>query len=454
MRHERFLEPISEAEPCGPDLDELGDDDYLNYVLPAEDRIPQRFFDPKDNTIFDRTTLDLRSELKSIDGLLERTRDIRLIGLEARFQAFAGSIAGVCDCIAAIAELVDRFWDSVHPRPADSEDGVRQNIIGALDDRARIVLPLHYAPIVRDKRLGVVTWRHHLIATGETEARDGEQQIAASDILQAIASDQNGEAAAQVHAAAVTALGAMARIRSTFQERSGYESAPQFGSLQEFLEALRKLIETARPDLAGDMPGMDGPSSDAAIENLAAEAGEEPQAAAGRAAEGAQPSAAAVLISSHAEAVAAMSAAADYFAAYEPSAPALVLVHQARLLVGKPLVEAIEMLMPAQADRTRITFQSGMKLQIGMDHLRSLTQEMSGGLGSAASLPSERTFETETRAGAAALLAGVEEFYRRAEPSSPIPMLLAKARSYLNRDFAAILNDLISKENDAAEASD
>ncbi len=46
------------------------------------------------------------------------------------------------------------------------------------------------------------------------------------------------------------------------------------------------------------------------------------------------------------------------------------------------------------------------------------------------------------------MLAGVEEFYRRAEPSSPIPMLLGKARSYLNRDFTMILSDLIAKDPD------
>ncbi|MCV0396010.1 MAG: type VI secretion system ImpA family N-terminal domain-containing protein [Rhizobiaceae bacterium] len=451
MRHERFVEPISESEPCGPDLDELGDEDYLNYVLPAEDRIPPRFYDPNTGTLFDRSSLDLRSELKVIDGLLERTRDLRLLSLEARFQAFAGSIVGVCDCINAIAEFVDRFWEDVHPKPLDPEDGVRQNIISAFDDRARIVLPLHYAAIVRDKRHGVITWRHYLIATGETEAREGEQELGVDDVVQAIGNEQNMEAAEQVHAAAVAALRSMARIRGIFQERASYESAPQFGSLQEFLEQLRKLIETARPVLAGEEIAADG--AEAPAETMQDEPGA-PADGSVPAPAPVQASVGAVLISSHAEAVAAMAAAEDYFAAYEPSAPALLLVHQARLLVGKPLVEAIQMLMPASAERTRILFQSGLKIQIGMDHLQTLTQDVGNALGAAANGPSDRTFETETRAGAAGLLAGVEDFYRQAEPSSPIPMLLAKARGYLNRDFAAILNDLIGQETASEETSD
>ena len=42
------------------------------------------------------------------------------------------------------------------------------------------------------------------------------------------------------------------------------------------------------------------------------------------------------------------------------------------------------------------------------------------------------------------LMAEVEHFYKAAEPSSPVPMLLAKASSFSNRDFNAILKDLIA----------
>jgi type VI secretion system protein ImpA len=41
------------------------------------------------------------------------------------------------------------------------------------------------------------------------------------------------------------------------------------------------------------------------------------------------------------------------------------------------------------------------------------------------------------------LMAEVEHFFKTAEPSSPVPMLLAKASGFANRDFNAILKDLI-----------
>ena len=45
MRYDSLHAPVSEAEPCGPDLDETGDDGYANYMLLASGRLPSKFFD-------------------------------------------------------------------------------------------------------------------------------------------------------------------------------------------------------------------------------------------------------------------------------------------------------------------------------------------------------------------------------------------------------------------------
>lgn len=444
MRHERFLEPISDANPCGDDLDEIGDEDYLNYLLPASDRLPERFYEPKTGALFDRGSLDLKSELKAIDSLLERSRDLRLICLEARFQAFAGSIVGVADCVLAIDALLEKFFEHVHPKPLDEEDPVRQSLIGALDDRPRIVLPLHYAPMLRDRRHGVITFRHHAIASGQVEARDDEQAPSLSDIEGALSSEDNLPSVTAITEGCKAALTAMRRIRGLFEERAGYDNLPDFGSLQEFFADLVKLMETARPELGGAQAS----GEEAAEGATEAAGGEDGTAAPAGVPAEAQPAIAATRISSHGEALAALMAAESYFGRHEPSAPALLLVHQARRLVGKPLVEAIEMLLPEAADRAVIRFDRGLGFQISMNHMRSLSSDAAHNIPSLEEEQAEQSFEVSTRAGATALLTGVEEHFRRAEPSSPVPMLLAKARSYLNRDFTTILNDIVGKESE------
>jgi type VI secretion system protein ImpA len=103
MRYDWLLEPISEAEPCGPDLDELGDDKYLNYVLAVTSRIPERYYRKDDGRPVDRSEIKLKDEVETIGGLLKETRDIRLLCIEARFQSFSGELSGFADCLEAIA---------------------------------------------------------------------------------------------------------------------------------------------------------------------------------------------------------------------------------------------------------------------------------------------------------------------------------------------------------------
>jgi type VI secretion system protein ImpA len=56
------------------------------------------------------------------------------------------------------------------------------------------------------------------------------------------------------------------------------------------------------------------------------------------------------------------------------------------------------------------------------------------------------SFAVASRIDAAHLLTSVETFFRVAEPSSPIPTLLVRARGYFGKDFSAILNELMPPE--------
>lgn len=445
MELEEILQPLDGSEPCGPDLDEIGDDEYLSYMLPAEDRLPSRFFDGN-GAPFDRTTVDLKREITAISSLLAKSRDLRLLALEARFQILAGQIVGFCDAIAKMSALVDRHWDAVNPRPFDGDHTMRVNTLGGLDDRTTVILPLQHATIVRDRRIGPVSSRQYAVATGKTPPRDGEAVADAGALMDALRSVENREAITTVHAALVNARAGLAATRARFIDEVGYEQAPRFDGLDEVLGDVAGLLEEALPELgSGGVSGQDAGAS--------AEAGDEfasPAPTLGAAAPaGPAPSAPAssAPIGSHADAIAALYAAEQYFGRAEPSSPALVLVHQARTLIGKPMVAAIEALMPESADRLKIRFDGAMKFQLDINRVRTLTDSIAEGSLEAPLLEhSSNEYAAKSRAEAAGLMAAVEAYYKTAEPSSPVPMLLSKARAYLSRDFLAILNDLIDKE--------
>ena len=82
------------------------------------------------------------------------------------------------------------------------------------------------------------------------------------------------------------------------------------------------------------------------------------------------------LVASHADAAAALLAVEEYFAAHEPSTPALILVHQARTLVGKPLIHTLEVLLPEAAPRAMIKIQGEINVQLNMTQLKQLTADV------------------------------------------------------------------------------
>ena len=102
MRNASLREPVSAEAPSGPDLDANGDAAYADYVTLAGSRLPERFFSREgsgsDREVpFDRGRIDIEAETRQVDELLKRTRDVRLLLFEARFQALSGSFRGFAD---------------------------------------------------------------------------------------------------------------------------------------------------------------------------------------------------------------------------------------------------------------------------------------------------------------------------------------------------------------------
>jgi type VI secretion system protein ImpA len=437
MRYDWLLEPISAEAPCGPDLDEIGDEKYLNYVLPVASRIPPRFYKADTDEPVDRSAIKLKEELPVIADLLKQSRDIRLLCIEARLQSFAGDLSGFADCITAVAGLVERFWGDVHPKAFEGDFTLRQNVLSGLDDWWQIIQPLQHLPLVRDKRADLITFRQVAVATGATPKRASETAVDLAEIHRALSAAENRAASDASFKAITDAAAGLASIRNSFTANAGYEYVPSFDKLAEFLASMITLFQAARPELVAA----------AASEEPAAEGGEAavPDGTAAAGNEAAKPAALKGLIKSQAEAAAALLAVETYFAAHEPSSPALILVHQARALVGKPLTHSLEILLPEAAPRAIIRIQGDLNLQLNMTQLKQLTADLPKAAEAAnGAEASPNVYSAASRAEAMTLMAEVEQFYKAAEPSSPVPMLLAKANSFSNSDFKAILKDLIA----------
>jgi type VI secretion system protein ImpA len=434
-------DPISDDAPCGSDLLAEDDESYIGYYFEAEAALPERYFVPgirgpgdtfAPGTLFDPKSIRHAAEKDAILALLRKTRDVRLLSLLARQQVLTGRLEGFVEAVDGIATLLESFPNEVHPQ--DTAD--RRSALEELGAASTVVTPLQYIILAG---AGEVSLRKYMAATGQSEPRDGEVGLNGASMLGELGSPSNKAAVDQSWKLLAAAQAGIQRIKGACL-RGDRPFTIGLTTTIEALTEMQKLIGQARPDLQGDpapapanVTGTDAPSSEP--DGVA-------QAAPAMAAT-TVPSLAPQVIPSQAAARQALRAIELFFARFEPSSAALLLVTQARLLVGKPLVEAIETLLPEDANKARIDFGAGTGFSMSMDRLRLLSKEL------ASLAPAEPEVDPgpppviASRSEVAAWLRDVDDYFRKREPASPIPLLLTRAKGYLDKDFAALISEFV-----------
>src|SRR5262249_12785079 len=149
--------------------------------------------------------------------------------------------------VATIADWVERSWDDVHPRPEGGNVEARQRTIGALD-LPTVVFPLQYSPLFEARRIGTVTYRRWLVATGEASRREADAEVAASAVAQAL--DEADDAVLAATRDQLARLDdALRRIRTAFTAHGSAADLP----------ALSALVAGMRAFLSRGAPGADAP---------------------------------------------------------------------------------------------------------------------------------------------------------------------------------------------------
>ncbi len=149
-----------------------------------------------------------------------------------------------------------------------------------------------------------------------------------------------------------------------------------------------------------------------------------------------------IAISNHAAAASVLKEIECYLREREPSSPALVLVNQAVSLFGRPLIEILETLAPSKLDLARISLDSKSIFTIPVAQIRKITESME--LEGRFEADSQSFPRITSRNDALAAIEVLERFMLSSEPSSPLPLLLSKARSMMGKNFSAIMEDMFA----------
>ena len=440
-----LLDPVSPDSPCGPDLERQDDPDFLDYYFEAESRLPERYFTPgldpdgRDDRLFDPRSVDLAAETRTIQGLLRRSRDLRLLSLLARFQVLAGRLEEFSTTLEDIAAVMAQWPEALHPVGAE-----RRAAIDSLNSQPASVMPLLHLSILPNSE---VTLRRFMVVSGKANARASEGDLEGADFLGPLRLEANQRSVVTAHERLNRAADALHRIQTLAASHPDKPLHLDLGALRTAIADMQGMIATARPELRPwaasaepAAPEAPGPDADMAAPGAIQSP---PTAAAAPVST--------LKIANRATASATLDAARSWLATQEPSSPALMLVTQARALIGKPLVEAIEVLMPREAATATLRIGQGSPFLLPMDRLKALTQ--SGLDGQADSPAAAVQIPPITQRGElVGKLLEVERYFATCEPASPVPLLLAKAREMLDKSFDAIIAELLASPTQSGPA--
>ncbi|MDR3496115.1 MAG: type VI secretion system ImpA family N-terminal domain-containing protein [Ancalomicrobiaceae bacterium] len=431
-----FLTPVKQDQPCGPDLDLEGDLQFMNYMARAEGLLPETFFS------FDRNSIEYAKEFDQIGELCELTRDLRLIVLYAKLSILNRDTSSFAKAMTTAAAALAVWWDDIHPRGEDGDFMMRVATLQSLDDTPHVILPLQSSPLIDNRRYGAVTFRSWQISNGSLQPRDSEQTPDPSTIERALLeSDIEGIIARRDELLSISqSCQAIAKVSA---DKGGYDNQITLDKLQSVSTDIAAMLDhhvaTRDPSRA---LGPLGASAEAEAES------------AGDAGAAVVPSGPAstipAAIASRRDATRALAAAAEYFAAYEPSSPALMLVRYAEKLMGKSFFEVVRALVPDFASRAAISFgQNSVRLSVGQvaDNI-GYSSDYSSNDGASGEEGDENPtpIVIHSRRDAMKVLDLVVTYFRTTEPASPIPLIVSRAREVGERDFLNLLKDLFNEQ--------
>jgi type VI secretion system protein ImpA len=488
-----LAKPVSADEPCGPDPD--ADPDVMNVMARLEVALPTSYFrrDDEGRQIpFDRSAIDFPAAFGDLGKILKQSRDLRGFVLAGKLCLLNRDIAGFAACLGLITSYLGDYWEEVYPRAEDGDFIMREVALQGLDENATIALPLQHAPIFTSKRLGPVMFRSQLVASGELRPGEDEQHPDAGGIIAALKEAELSDLTAMLGTVSAIRDG-LTRLRAIWAERTGADHAVTFQRLPTLVGQIIAFLEAAIERRA---PGGQGTAT-AAVDA---------PAPAGGTVMVAQVAVPAGACASVAEAQAALTGCLAYFRRVEPSSPAVLLIGQAQRLVGKSLIEVIQIMFPEHVDKAMLEIGDDTKYQLPLERLggdgydsgssgydddssgndddgssyddsSSDDEETSGEDGEAdesrdfdaeasesdsAETGSEEeqtrpepepkepaaagrvpTITVASRAEAIARMKSIAAFYRHAEPSNPVPLLMDKACGLAQQDFLSLLGDIL-----------
>jgi type VI secretion system protein ImpA len=341
-----LLQEVSPDEPCGPNLEY--DPEFLELEQALQGKPEVQYGD----TITPAVPPEWKVVKRLATGLLERSRDLRVVMALARAGLALHGMDGLAESMTLARRLLDERWDSVHPQ-LDPDDGMdpmlRINSLAMLTDGS-FLREVKDATLLVLPGLGPLSVRLLELASGEIPTPEGEAKIELHSI-EAAALDADAEKMAAALDAATRAFDAASEAELTLVRQVGSSQALNIDGLTRILRRGRDFLSEQQANAAGEGSGAaqqaNDDSGDAGADEAAYEGdgGDSQAAPAGRRGVRA-PAAISGEIASRADVIRMLDKINKYYQQYEPSSPVPLLLERAKRLVPKNFFEIMEDLAP------------------------------------------------------------------------------------------------------------
>jgi type VI secretion system protein ImpA len=332
--------PISEDAPSGPDLEY--DPASVALEEAARTQPEQQFGD----TIVAAGEPDWAKVRDLAVGLLERSKDLRAALYLVQALTQGNGLPGLAQGLTLVRELLEAYWDSLHPQLDPDEDldpTARVNILTSLCDPDLVLLAVRNAPIVRVPGLGGISLRDLQIARGQIPPPPEDKDVLKLDSIEAAMRSLDVTVPREMMASVQGAVEDTAAIEQLLVEKVGVTKAVSLDPLRATLDEIRaflneQLVARGEPSDASSGARTDeaGGGGDARGEGGA-------QRISGN-------------ITCPQDVIDALDKVISYYQAKEPSSPVPLLLMRAKRLVSLGFIDILRDLAPdALAQAANVT---------------------------------------------------------------------------------------------------
>lgn len=316
-----LLAPVSDALPCGEDLEY--DAAFSALEVASRFKAEQQFGD----SVIPAVEPDWRAVADQATELLGRTKDVRVAILLLRASARLQGLAGFSMGLQLLTSLLDTYWDTIHPQ-LDADDAndptMRLNAIAPLSDAEMALRDLHDARVGTARSLGVVTVRDIELAFGRLNPREGQSTYTTTQIEGAISEIRASDPQSLTYGAGLRDQ--IDQLKALLDHRVGGAQQIDFKSLRDIATLLKQTCSGAPLEGGPDAEGSETSAAES-------ETGRPTGAGSGQ-------------LRNRQDAIATLDRVIAYLEQTEPGNPAPLLIKRAQRLIGVSFLEIMSDLAP------------------------------------------------------------------------------------------------------------